>query len=197
MAFVDRRAEKRVQPPADAVLDFGLWPAPLATPLRLPVTALGPPPASRRAGHGLRLVDATTLGLGLRLAARPSVLAGLASAPAWYLYVKLLDYRFPSPLPPLCLFVHGSNARVAISEQDVRVGLRILHLGRGSTFDKSLDMLDVSRFGVSDLAAWIDAVGRQGQRSESAVNDGLDIEELLSEPALAVPHPPTEEGNDL
>ncbi|WP_428567327.1 MAG: hypothetical protein ACP59X_07695 [Solidesulfovibrio sp. DCME] len=195
MAFTERRAEKRVHPPQDAVLDFALWPAVATPPLRLPLAGLGPPPARRRPGQDLELVDVASLGLGLRLHAAPAVLEALAGVPALFVYLKLRAYESLAATGPLSLFVHAAVMRAEAVAETLRLGLRILHLGRGSTFEKALELLDVSRFGVTELAAWINAVDRHGHRRESGLDDGLDLEDLLAEPALAGQAPPTGEGN--
>ncbi|MEA4856479.1 MAG: hypothetical protein AAGU21_06840 [Solidesulfovibrio sp.] len=195
MTFTERRAEKRVRPPRDAVLDFALWPAEANPPMRLPLAALGPPSARHRPGQRLELVDVASLGIGLRLFAEPSVLAGLAAGPALFVYLRLHAYAPLDAAGPLSLFVHAATVRADAGQGETRFGLRILHLGRGSTFEKAIELLDVSRFGVRELAAWIDAVDRHGHRRETGMAEGLDIEALLAEPDLADQGCPTGEGN--
>ncbi len=193
MVFSDRRAEKRVQPPQDAVLDFALWPAAPSPPIRLPLAELGPPAARSLPGQQLVLSDAAPLGLGLRLWAPAEVAAALTTAPALFVYLKLRDYGDASEA--LSLFLHAATMRSQPEDGGGRFGLRITHLGRGSNFEKSIELLDVSRFGVKELAAWTDAVSRHGQRLDDGRDDGLDLDALLAEPALAGPAPSTAKGN--
>ncbi|WP_300158835.1 hypothetical protein [Solidesulfovibrio sp.] len=193
MVLSDRRAEKRVQPPQDAVLDFALWPAPAFPPIRLPLAELGPPASRGLPGQHLVLADAAPLGLGLRLSAPPDVVAALTASPALFVYLKLRDYGDAGVA--LSLFLHAATMRSQPEEGGGRFGLRIAHLGRGSNFEKSIELLDVSRFGVKELAAWTDAVSRHGQRLDAGQDDGLDLDALLAEPALAGPAPQTEKGN--
>lgn len=186
MDAVERRAEKRVRPPGDAVLDFALWPADPFPPARLPLAMLGPPVASRRTGERLELADIAAIGLGLHVSGDPAVLVTLAVAPALFVYLKLRDYRPHPPGDILSFFFLAQTARAETIPEGLGFGLRLLRLGRGSSFEKSLEFLDVSRFGVRELAVWIDAVARAGQRQASVVGPGLDIDELLNEPELAV-----------
>jgi len=184
MDAVERRAEKRVRPPGDAVLDFALWPAEPFPPARLPLARLGPPVASRRTGQRPELADLAAIGLGLHVSGEPEVLAPLAVAPALFVYLKLRDYRPHPPGDVLSFFFLAQTARAETIPEGLGFGLRLLRLGRGASFEKSLEFLDVSRFGVRELAAWIDAVARAGQQRESGVGPGLDIDDLLIEPEL-------------
>jgi hypothetical protein len=192
---MDRREEKRVHPPEDAVLEFAVWPAGTVPPPRLPLEALGPPRACSRSGLRLELADAAPLGLGLRLWAGPETTSALAEAPALFLYLKLRDYRYDDPGGVLSLFAHAVTAHADPQDGGVRFGLRITHQGRGSSFEKSIELLDVSRFGVTELAAWADAVDRRRQRREAGAADGLELETLLAEQALNDPAPATAKGN--
>jgi hypothetical protein len=190
MDAVERRAEKRVRPPGDAVLEFALWPAAPAAPARLPVSALGRPAASRRDGCRLTVADISALGIGLELDAPAPVIAALASTPALYLYLRLRDYRPQTDGELLSLFFHAATARVAASADNLFAGLRFLRQGRGSTFDKALDFFDVSRFGAPGLAAWIDAVVRDEHRPGRDPAPGLNLDRLLDEPDVSAA-PPT------
>lgn len=182
---VERRAEKRVRPPGNAVLDFALWPSELSPPARLPLSLLGPPLVSRRGGHILELADIAAIGVGLRLSGLPDALAPLARAPALYIYLKLRDYRAHPSVDALSFFFLAQNVRVQATDAGLRFGLRLLRLGRGSSFEKALEFLDVSRFGARELNVWIDAVAREGQRPTLGAGPGLDLDELLLEPELA------------
>jgi hypothetical protein len=185
MDAIERRAEKRVHPPDDALLDFALWPADPFPPVRLPLSALGPPAACRRSGQDLVLSDIAAIGLGLRLSGPPDVLARLSGAPALFVYLKLRDYRSHPSTEVLSFFFLAQNVRAETTRDDVRFGLRLLRLGRGSSFEKALEFLDVSRFGARELTVWIDAVARDGQRRAGGLEPGLDLDALLLEPELA------------
>lgn len=185
----ERRAEKRVRPPGDAVLDFALWPARLPPPSRLPIEKLGPPAACRRAGDRLVLADIAAIGLGLRLSAAPDVAGRLAAAPALDVYLRLRDYRPHAPNGWLSLFFHAQTARVLAGPDALLFGLRLLRQGRGSSFEKALELLDISRFGAPELAAWVDAVTRNAASPSPMAGPGLELDRLLDEPALALPPP--------
>ena len=186
---VERRAEKRIRPPGDAVLDFALWAAEPDPPCRLPIGVLGAPSACRRVGDRLVLVDVAAIGLGLHVHAAPESLPRLAQAPALNVYLKLRDYRSQSPSDMLSLFFYARNVRANLRERTIDLGLRLLRQGRGSSFEKSLEMLDVSRFGSPSLAAWIDAVVRRLERPRQHSGPGLDLDHLLDEPAFSIPLP--------
>jgi hypothetical protein len=196
MDAVERRAEKRVRPPGDAVTDFALWPAELMPPSRLLPRELGPPVASRRAGDHLAISDVAAIGLGLHLCAAPDAAARLAAVPALYLYLKLCDYRPLAPNGVLSLFFHAKIARAAVTPKGLDLGMRLLRQGRGSFFEKALELLDVSRFGVPELVVWIDAVVRGAQEPNQRLSPGLDLDRLLDEPELG-PVPPDTQRNDL
>uniref|UniRef100_I2Q4Y5 Uncharacterized protein n=1 Tax=Desulfovibrio sp. U5L TaxID=596152 RepID=I2Q4Y5_9BACT len=185
MDAVERRAEKRVHPPGDALLDFALWPADPLPPARLPLSALGPPAACRQCGQHLELADVAAIGIGLRLSGAPDILVPLAEAPALFVYLKLRDYRSHPSTDTLSFFFLAENVRAETIRGGLRFGLRLLRLGRGSTFEKALEFLDVSRFGARELTVWIDAVAREGQRQATGMGHGLDLDELLFEPELA------------
>jgi hypothetical protein len=198
MDAVERRAEKRVRPPGDAVTDFALWPAELIPPSRLLPRELGPPVASRRAGDQLAISDVAAIGLGLHLCAAQDAAAGLSAVPALYLYLKLCDYRPLAPNGVLSLFFHAQIARAAVTPEGLDLGMRLLRQGRGSFFEKALELLDVSRFGVPELVVWIDAVVRGSKEKEPdrRLGPGLDLDLLLEEPELG-PVPPDTQRNDL
>lgn len=196
MDAVERRAEKRVRPPGDAVTDFALWPAELIPPSRLLPRELGPPVARRRAGDQLAISDVSAIGLGLHLYATPDVAARLAAVPALYLYLKLRDYRPLAPNGVLSLFFHAKIARAAVTPEGLDLGMRLLRQGRGSFFEKALELLDVSRFGVPELVVWIDAVVRGTKEPDRRLGPGLDLDLLLEEPELG-PVPPDTQRNDL
>ncbi len=184
---VERRAAIRVRPPGDAVLDFALWPADLSPPVRLPLSRLGPPPVSRRGGQALELADIAAIGLGLHVSGQAEALAPLAGAPALYVYLKLRDYRAHPCMDALSFFFLAQNVRVQATDTGLRFGLRLLRLGRASSFEKALEFLDVSRFVARELHVWIDAVAREGQRRTPDAGPGLDLNGLLLEPELADP----------
>ena len=181
-AAMERRAEKRVCPPGDAVLDFALWPAAVATPPRLPISELGPPLASAATGQDCLLVDVTGQGLGLFVRAVPAVRQRLAAAPALFVYLKLRDYRVGVPDAILSLFCQALPAHVDLLPDGLALGLRLVRQGRGSAHDKALEILDVHRFGVPELTAWTDAVARCRQGQPQQVLAGLDLDRLLDEP---------------
>ena len=189
MDAVERRAEKRVRPPGDAVLEFALWPAAPAAPARLPVSALGRPAASRRDGCRLTLLDASSIGLGVELAAPESALDALADAPAWFVYLTLRECRPEAEGELLSLFYHVAVARLRPSPGVLSAGLRLARQGRGCPFDKAIDFFDVSRFGSPDLAAWLDALARSAARPAPAAGPGLHLDRLLEEPALSADAP--------
>ncbi|EHJ47510.1 hypothetical protein DFW101_1502 [Solidesulfovibrio carbinoliphilus subsp. oakridgensis] len=195
MDAVERRAEKRVHPPGDALLDFALWPADPFPPVRLPLSVLGPPAACRRSGQHLELSDIAAIGLGLRLSGPPDVLARLSGAPALFVYLKLRDYRSHPSTEVLSFFFLAQNVRADPLPGGLRFGLRLLRLGRGSSFEKALEFLDVSRFGARELTVWIDAVAREGQRQAEGLGPGLDLDGLLLEPELAASADAQREGD--
>jgi hypothetical protein len=186
MDAVERRAELRVRPPGDVVLDFALWPADLHSPSRLPVSDLGRPTVCRQTGDRLTLADATAIGLGLALVAPPAACACLSAAPALFVYLKLRDFRPQAPNGVLSLFFHVLAARVETRPDGLGLGVRFLRQGRGSSFDRTLELLDVSRFGVPELAVWVDAVARGMTRSERTPGPGLDLDQLLDAPELGL-----------
>lgn len=180
----ERRAEKRVCPPGDTVLDFALWPAEVVSPYRLPVQALGPPLACRAAGDRLVLADITAIGLGLCLCTAPDTSERLAASPALFLYLKLHDYRPLAPTNALSLFFLAQMARATLHPATLAMGLRFLRQGRGSSYEKALELLDISRFGVAELVTWIDALARHIDQPNRAPSPGLDLDRLLDEPEL-------------
>ena len=189
MDAVERRAEKRVRPPGDVVLEFALWPAPPAAPARLPLVELGRPAASRRGGCRLVVADISAQGIGLTLDAPAAILAPLAAVPAFFLYLRLREYRPQTEGELLSLFFHAATARVTLSSGRLQAGLRFLRLGRGSPFDKALEFVDVSRFGAPGLASWIDAVVRGELRPDHDPAPGLNLDRLLDEPDVSGPLP--------
>lgn len=189
MDAVERRAEKRVHPPGDAVLEFALWPASPAAPARLPIAELGRPAASRRGGCRLTVADISVLGIGLTLDAPTAALEALAVAPALFLYLRLREYRPQTEGELLSLFFHAATARLTRSAGRLQAGLRFLRLGRGSSFDKALEFIDVSRFGAPGLASWIDAVVRGELRPDHDPAPGLNLDRLLDEPCVSGPLP--------
>ncbi|OLN26784.1 hypothetical protein DVDV_2484 [Desulfovibrio sp. DV] len=189
MDAVERRAEKRVRPPGDAVLEFALWPAPPAAPARLPLAELGRPAASRRDGCRLVVADISAQGIGLTLDAPAAILDPLAAVPAFFLYLRLREYRPQTEGELLSLFFHAATARLTLSAGRLQAGLRFLRLGRGSPFDKALEFVDVSRFGAPGLASWIDAVVRGELRPDHDPAPGLNLDRLLDEPDVSGPLP--------
>ncbi len=181
MEHVERRAEKRVCPPGDVLLEFALWPAAPEAPARLDLAALGAPTACRRNGDRMRLADVSAIGLGLVVTAVQPARTLLAQAPALFVYLKLRDPRPDAPTDVLSLFFHARTARAGDGPEGLRLGLRLLRQGRGSSFEKALELLDASRFGVSDLASWIDAVVREMERPPAMPGPGLDLDRLLDE----------------
>lgn len=189
MDAVERRAELRVRPPGDALAAFAVWSAVGAAPARLPVAALGLPVASRREGCRLTLLDASSIGLGVELAAPDSALAVLAAAPAWLVYLTLRECRPEAEGELLSLVYHAVVARLRPSPGVLSAGLRLARQGRGCPFDKAIDFFDVSRFGSPDLAAWLDALARSAARPAPAAGPGLHLDRLLEEPALSADAP--------
>jgi hypothetical protein len=193
-AAMNRRAEKRICPPADAVLQFALWPTASDVLTRLPLSVLGPPLASAGAGHGFVLADITVQGLGLHVRAEPTVLECLAASPALFVYLKLRDYRYQPPNGVLSLFCRALPTHVARLQDCLTMGLRLIHQGRGSAHEKALELLDVRRFGLSELVAWIDALARDRQALSRKYEPGLNLDYLLDEPEC-VPTSVSEQGN--
>ena len=189
MDAMDRRAEKRVRPPGDAVLEFALWPAAVEPPLRLPLADLGPPAASRRQGCRLIVADVSAIGIGLELFAPGPAIDALADAAAFFLYLRLRDYRPQTAGERISLFFHATAARIAATPDRLFAGLRFVRQGRGSPFDKILEFLDISRFGAPGLAAWIDAVVRDEHRPGHAPDPGVNLDRLLDEPGVSAPRP--------
>jgi hypothetical protein len=196
MDAVERRAEKRVRPPGDAIVDFALWPAELTPPSRLLLHVLGPPSASRLTGDSLVLSDISAIGLGLGLHAAPATTTPLAASPALFIYLKLRDYRPHAPTGVFSLFFHAQIARASVTPEGLGLGMRLLRQGRGSFFEKALELLDVSRFGVPELVVWIDAVVRGIQEPDRMLSPGLDLDRLLDEPELGLV-PADTQRNDL
>lgn len=186
MDAVERRAEKRVRPPGDALLDFALWPAEPAPPPRLLLPVLGLPATCRLAGDTLVLIDITAIGLGLRLDAGAAPRERIAAAPAVFVYLKLREYRPKAQGGVLSLFFHARSVRVEPLPDGLALGLRFTRQGRGSSFEKSLELLDVSHFGVPMLAAWIDALVRDMEEPQQAQGPGLDLDRLLDEPQIGL-----------
>jgi hypothetical protein len=193
-AAMERRAEKRVCPPGDAVLAFALWPSVPAVSPRLFLSVLGPPLAKGPAGHGLELADITARGLGLHVRAEPGVLERLAASPALYVYLKLRDYRPQAPAEVLSLFFHALTAHAVSQPDGLALGLRLSHQGWGSVHEKALELLDVSRFGVPELVAWIDALARNMALPRRTACPGIDLDHLLDEPEC-VPVASPAQGN--
>lgn len=189
MDAVDRRAELRISPPGDALAAFAVWPAADPAPARLSVAALGRPAAARRDGCRLTLLDASSIGLGVELAAPQSALDALADAPAWLVYLTLRECRPEAEGELLSLFYHVAVARVRPSPGLLAAGLRLTRQGRGCPFEKAIDFFDVSRFGSPDLAAWLDALARATVRPAPAEGPGLHLDRLLEEPTLSADAP--------
>lgn len=189
MDAVERRAELRVRPPGDALAAFAVWPAAGPAPARLSVAALGRPAASRREGCRLTLLDASSIGLGVELAAPDSALTALAAAPAWFVYLTLRECRPEAEGELLSLVYHAAVARLRPSPGVLAAGLRLTRQGRGCPFDKAIDFFNVSRFGSPDLAAWLDALARAATRPALAAGPGLHLDRLLEEPALSADAP--------
>ena len=189
MDAVERRAELRVRPPGDALAAFAVWPAVGAAPARLPVAALGRPVASRREGCRLTLLDASSIGLGVELAAPQTALDALAAAPAWLVYLTLRECRPGAEGELLSLFYHAVVARLQPVPGVIAAGLRLARQGRGCPFEKAIDFFDVSRFGSPDLAAWLDALARAAARPAAVHGPGLHLDRLLEEPALSADAP--------
>ena len=220
----DRRAEKRVRPPGDAVLEFALWPTAVAAPARLALAELGPPAVSRRAGYRLLVADISAIGIGIELSAptpagclgradaggapipapAPALAPALAPAPAsapaltmdtlagtpaFFLYLRLRDYRPQTAGELFSLFFHATAARITATPGHLFAGLRFVRQGRGSPFDKALEFLDVSRFGAPGLAAWIDAVVRDEHRPDHDPAPGVNLDRLLDEPGVSASSP--------
>jgi hypothetical protein len=189
MDAVERRAELRVRPPGDALAAFAVWPAASPAPARLSVAALGRPAASRREGCRLTLLDASSIGLGVELAAPDSALDTLADAPAWFVYLTLRECRPEAEGELLSLFYHAAVARLRPSPGVLAAGLRLTRQGRGCPFDKAIDFFNVTRFGSPDLAAWLDALARAAARPALAAGPGLHLDRLLEEPELSADAP--------
>lgn len=189
MDAVERRAELRVRPPGDALAAFAVWPAGGPAPARLTVAALGRPAASRREGCRLTLLDASSIGLGVELAAPQIALDALAAAPGWLVYLTLRECRPEAEGELLSLLYHAAVARLRPSPGVLRAGLRLTRQGRGCPFDKAIDFFNVSRFGSPDLAAWLDALARAAARPALAAGPGLHLDRLLEEPALSADAP--------
>lgn len=122
-------------------------------------------------------------------------LARLSGAPALFVYLKLRDYRSHPSTEVLSFFFLAQNVRADPLPGGLRFGLRLLRLGRGSSFEKALEFLDVSRFGARELTVWIDAVAREGQRQAEGLGPGLDLDGLLLEPELAASADAQREGD--
>jgi len=188
MRTVERRAEKRVRPPVDVILDFALWPADTVVPARLPLAALRAPTACRDGGQRLTLADVASIGLGVRLKGQPDLLERLHGLDALYVYIKLHEYRPEAASAALSLFFHADIAWAECVQECLTMGLRVRHLGRGAAQEKALEFLDVSGFGVKELAGWIDALCRGGLSPDAARPvSGLHLDTLLAEPELTLP----------
>lgn len=185
MSTVERRAARRIRPPVDAVLDFALWPTGVSIPYTLPLAALASPAAAKNAGQTLTLVDVASIGLGVHLVGTPGLLRRLAESPALYVYLKLRAKHESCVQPPLSLFFHVKTIHTGPGPEELAMGLQVLHLGRGSAFEKSLEFLDVSRFGIKALADWIDALHTGGSTRAGGLSEaGLNLDNLLDEPEL-------------
>ena len=113
----------------------------------------------------------------------------LAGAPAFFLYLRLRDYRPQTAGELFSLFFHATAARIATTPGHLFAGLRFMRQGRGSPFDKALEFLDVSRFGAPGLAAWIDAVVRDEHRPGHDPDPGVNLDRLLDEPGVSASSP--------
>lgn len=189
MDAVERRAELRVRPSGDALAAFAVWPAVGPAQARLSVAALGRPAASRREGCRLTLLDASSIGLGVELAAPRVALDALAAAPAWLVYLTLRECRPGVEGELLSLFYHAVVARLQPAPGILAAGLRLTRQGRGCPFEKAIEFFDVSRFGSPDLAAWLDALARAAARPAPVDGPGLHLDRLLEEPALSADAP--------
>ncbi|WP_233489660.1 hypothetical protein [Solidesulfovibrio fructosivorans] len=185
---MERRAEKRVHPPVDVVLDFALWPADTVVPSKLPLAALRPPTACRGRGQALILADVASIGLGIRIEGPAGLLSRLHRLDALYIYLKLREYRPMTANAALSLFFHVKIAWADLEPGSLTLGLRVLHLGRGAASEKSLEFLDVRGFGVKELAGWIDALCRDNLGPEAVTQaSGVHLDTLLAEPELTLP----------
>jgi hypothetical protein len=177
------REDLRIEFPPEYLLTIAVWLRPRQTLYRTTLEALGRPDFLMRQGAGdeLSIKDISCKGMMLRVGSAFNETDFDPGTTGLFLYLQLRDPWGESLLQQLSLFLY---CRVAMRRSDAEgtlLGLEFLRQGLGSSFEKSLDFLNVEKYGVDDVQRWRNDLLRQCLPQATPPQLGLNVDRLLEE----------------
>ena len=177
------REDLRVDFPQEYLKGMALWFCPKTNYLRLPLENLPQPDFRMPAGSGdaLSIKDISSKGLMLRIDNPARTLAIDPETMGMFIYLQLhapwnndLSYL-------LSLFFYARIAVAKQTESRVSIGVEFLRQGIGARLEKTLELLNVEKYGVEDLMRWCTQFARQQLPQAARLCQGLSLDRLLDE----------------
>lgn len=177
------REDLRIEFPPEYLLSLAVWARPCQTYYRASLEFLGRPDLLMRQGVGdaLSILDISCKGMMLRFESDSARFEIDPAKSGVFVYLQLRDPWGESPLQRLSLFFYCRVAMLRRETGALLLGLEFLRQGLGSKLEKSLDFLNVEKYGVDDVQRWRNELLRQQLPQASTPQRGLDVDYLLEE----------------
>ncbi len=168
------------------VMELAAWIRPSLEPTSFHVRELGMPNLLLgRFNCSLRLdnISAEGLGVSMRTSCRhyPSDL----KSQFVLVYLKLASPLDPTD-EPLSLLLACSVTAMRATEERIYLGLRIICEGVADASEKLVHLVNVEKYGITDLTRWCDEKDRASRSGLKPAPKGLHMERLLAEIAAAL-----------
>jgi hypothetical protein len=177
------RTDLRIDFPPGYLKTMAIWLRPVGRYLRASLESLGQPDFRMQNGVGdaLSIVDISCKGAMLRVESPPCEMQIDTATIGVFLYLQLYDPWCTEAQQRLSLFFYCRIAMARREEGALCVGVEFLRRGIGSKLEKSLDFLNVEKYGVDDLMRWCNDILRQQLPQAAPPQRGLDLDCLLEE----------------
>jgi len=168
------------------VIELAAWFRPALTPTTFHIRDLGMPDLLLgRVNCSLRLDNLSADGLGISLRRVCRYDPEDIRRQAVLVYMKLAN-PVDSACEPLPLLVACSIQALRATEDRLYLGLHIVCEGVPDASAKLVHLVNVEKYGISDLTRWCDEKDRATRSGLKAAPAGLRIERLLSEIAAVL-----------
>lgn len=168
------------------VMELAAWIRPSLEPTTIHVAELGMPNLLLgRVNCSLRLDNLSAEGLGVSLRKACRYYPADLKDQYVLVYMKLASPMDPSD-EPLPLLLACSIVALRSTEERIYLGLHIVCEGVPDASEKKLHLVNVEKYGISDLTRWCDEKDRATRSGLKAAPKGLRMERLLAEIAAAL-----------